>query len=160
MLNKNILKKEELKIGFKVLVLIALISISTSCLEEGERTLEDELKNLPKKDRAFLQQDLADLVIDFYSWDDISCSKPDVKRAKYKTRLKKEELLKILRKINNRYLAVVIMDKRLLLEDKRLFLNQNIETIETFLKEQGFKKIIFQQGQNDWCETGLPIIKE
>lgn len=149
---KKMKNKQIIKFGIFVLLMLPFSMVKGQ--SENNINIEEKLKNLPQKDRAFLQQEIADLVIDFYTWEDISCNKPEVTDRKYSKSLTKEEFLTLLKeKSISRNLAVVIMDKR----DSP---DQNIEEIEKFLKEQRFQKVIFQQAHSDWCETGLPIIKE
>ncbi|MFH0854753.1 MAG: hypothetical protein V1891_04680 [bacterium] len=48
------------------------------CLQNSYKNIEEKLKNLPRMDKAFFQQDLADLVIGFYAWGDIGATNPEL----------------------------------------------------------------------------------
>ena len=103
--------------------------------------------------RAFNQVDEADLVLNFYKWEDWRIIKPIEEIENYSDTKTCQNLINILNILTiKRNLVVVILDKR---ESE-----VKMEEIEIVFKKQGFKRIVFQAGVSNMHTNGRPILRE
>lgn len=102
--------------------------------------------------RAFRQELEADLSLTFTSWEDIDAT-PGVRRESCRRDLSRTEFLRFLREVPmGRSLCVVIFAKNA--DDV------GMDEIETFLKGEGFRRVIFQQHVGKHVDEGRPILRE
>ena len=103
--------------------------------------------------RAFNQFDEADLVLDFYKWEDWRITKPIKVVENYSDSKTRQNLITSLNNLSiKRNLVVVILDKR---ES-----DVKMEELEILFKKQGFKRIVFQAGVSNMHTNGRPILRE
>jgi hypothetical protein len=119
---------------------------------------------MPPSTPASRQQDEADLVVSFRSWNSIAFIKPDVTgtagaltiRAKTFTR---EGVVKLLHNLTTpKGLVVVVLDRRY--SPDPMVANGGMDEIQKFFEELGFRRIAFQDGSALDGSDGLPILRD
>jgi hypothetical protein len=109
-----------------------------------------------EKPKAFLQQDAADLVVNFWHWDSVSVVKPAPKE-KVAHAFTKAELVAFLKEEKiRRSLVVVILDKRDAPEGKAC----SEDSLVADFHQMGFRRVILQQAVSDLAPDGLPILRD
>ncbi len=104
-------------------------------------------------ERAFRQEREADLSLDFTSWEKIDAY-PGFHRESHRRDLSRAEFLRFLREVPmGRSLCVVIFAKN-------AARGIDMDEIEGVLKEEGFRRVIFQQHVGKRVEEGRPILRE
>ena len=104
----------------------------------------------PVSPEAQAQQEQADLVVNFQSWNSISLVKPDVTGTpgalpEHTKSFTSAALVKLLRNLRTpRGFAVVVMDRRY--SPDPVSANCGMDVIQKFFEELGFHRIVFQDG--------------
>ncbi len=113
----------------------------------------------PKLPRAFEQQELADLLIRFHTWDDFAVHKPPRFAAPEVMPPTRHAFVAMLEQYRERKnLAVVVFDARLASrQQERAKLMNDLANI---LKHFGFARVVFQQAAPEWTPAGLPILRD
>lgn len=104
------------------------------------------------RERAFVQQAEADMVIHFWHWDSLSLSKPRIG-----TDLNKQKLVRELsRSKTKKNFVVVILDKGAEPEGKEVSVDDLVESFHKL----GFRRVVIQQAVGRAHPDGLPILKD
>jgi hypothetical protein len=119
---------------------------------------------MPQSSSASRQQEEADLVVNFQSWNSISFLKPDITgmagaqtvRAKTFTRSGVEKLLRNLKL--PRDFVVVVLDRRY--SPDPMVAHGGMDEIQKFFEGLGFRRIAFQDGAALGRTGGMPILRD
>jgi hypothetical protein len=105
------------------------------------------------QERAFRQEMEADLRLTFTSWEAIDAY-PWYHLDSWRRDLSRAELLRFLREVPiGRFLCIVIFSKR-------VDLKVGMDEIESLLRGEGFRRVIFQQHVGKRVPEGRPILRE
>ena len=120
--------------------------------------------SVPNSSQASRQQQEADLVVHFQSWDAISFIKPDISGTAGSLVLRPKTFRRdgIVKLLNNlkmpRQFVVVVLDRRY--EPDPMTANGGMDAIQKFFMDLGFRRVAFQDGA-DWNRNeGLKILRD